>query len=235
MVKYSLIPTQKVILEARNKNQNPNFYLDSKTYSIPKNAGFDKRKKDKYGSEYLQDIMISRDDGTRIIIHELFSDIDSLEKVELSEVDMNNNIIKTINAYTDGLDFSKMQSEYDYLDCLANSLLSQNRLYLKEQIANSYGLDEIYIGSVQRSPKTNNYIKMAKKPDKLMMKDIIREKEELKIQFKKYQKEKAESKHKAAMIKAISNKLQTLSLEDLHVICEGLEIPLEDLDLYDER
>lgn len=235
MAEYSLIPTQKMILEARSVNENPIFYLNNKTYSIPRDAGFDARRKDKYGYEYLQDIMITRDDGTKIIIHEMDSDIDSLKKVELSEVDWNNKIVKNILAYTDGLDFSKMQSEQDYLDCLANSLLSQNRLDSKEQIANSYGLEEIYIGSVKRHPKTNNYVKTAKKPDNMMMEDIFKAKYELKRERETRAREETERKNKTAMIKAISNRLQTLSLEELTSICDALEISMDDLNLDNAR
>lgn len=235
MAQYSLIPTQKIILEARNNNINPINYLNSLTYSIPKNAQFDARKKDKYGMDYIQDIMLTRDDGTRIIIHEIPSDIDLLKKIELSEVDWNNKITKEISAYTDGLDFSKMQSEQDYLDCLANSLLSQERLNSKEQIANSNGLSEIYIGSVQMNPRTNQYMKSAKKPDNLMMEDIFRAKKELKIQQEFKNNLINNEKQKSTMIKAISKKLEALSLADLKEICESLEISEEELNFDNSR
>ena len=235
MDNYVLIPTKKIRKEAKTKNEDPFEYLDKKAGPITKNAGYDERRKDKFGYEYLEDILVIRADDSKIIIHEIESDISSLKKVELSEVDQNNDLTKTINAYTDGLDFSKMQSDKEYLDCLANSLLSSERIESKKILAESYGLNEIYIGTIQRDRKTDQYVKMRRKADELILSEILEIKKVLELEKEENEKERVEKQNKLKMIKAINSQLVTMSSEDLSKLCELLKISIDDPNLDNSR
>lgn len=91
---------------------------------------------DKYGSEYLEDVLITRNDGSRFIIHELISDIDDLRLFEIKEINNKNLVEDKKLVYMNDLDYSKLQSEKDYLDCLADSLLSKERIAAKKLLSN---------------------------------------------------------------------------------------------------
>ena len=175
------------------------------------------------GNEYLEDILVIRDDDSKIIIHEIESDISSFKKVELSEIDQNYNLTQTINAYTDGLDFSKIQSDKEYLDCLANSLLSSERIESKKIIAESYGLKEIYIGTIKRNPKTDQYVKMNRKADELPIFKILAIRKALELENEENEKDKIEKQKKFKLIRTINSKLETMSSEDLSKLCELLK------------
>ncbi len=223
MARYALIPTKKIRKEAKIKKEDPFEYLDKKAGTISQNPRYDERRKDKLGNEYLEDILVIRDDDSKIIIHEIESDISSFKKVELSEIDQNYNLTQTINAYTDGLDFSKIQSDKEYLDCLANSLLSSERIESKKIIAESYGLKEIYIGTIKRNPKTDQYVKMNRKADELPIFKILAIRKALELENEENEKDKIEKQKKFKLIRTINSKLETMSSEDLSKLCELLK------------
>ena len=230
-----------MIKEALLKNEDPYDYVNNETYSLPNASRYDKRKKDKFGFEYLEDILITRDDMSKIIIHEIESDISSLKKVELSEVNENNYITKTINAYTEGLNFAKMQSDLEYLDVLANLLLSQERILEKEKMAKEYdlksqehGVNEIYIGTI-KPDKNNAQLGKAKiKEEEDLLLKISQIKKQLELEKKIKESKKIETRNKFKMIKAINTQLENMSLEDLNKFCELLKISIDDLGLYND-
>lgn len=245
MANIYLIPTHKMRREAKQKNENPFEYLDKIADPIPQNAECDKRRKNKFDNEYLEDILVIRDDDSKIIIHEIESDISSLKKVELSEIDQNYNLTQTINAYTDGLDFSKMQNDDEYLDCLANSLLSPERIEVQKHDAEKEGLKEIYIGTIQRSEETDQYVIKTREAHELKLYKILaikkalesvnEENETEKIEKEKIKKQRIEKQNKFKMISAINSQLETMSSEDLSKLCELLKISIDDLDLDNSR
>lgn len=230
MVRYDLIPTKKVREEARNKGEDPRYYLNNKTYRISPDQNGDLRKMDKYGIEYLEDIMITRTDGSKVIIHQIGSDIENLEKLELSEVNDKNEIFSKKLAYTEGLDFGKMQNDVEYLNLLGDQLLSKERLSKKEQEANLYGNDEIYIGHIGINPRTNTYSKYAYHYDKIA--NMINEAKEKR---KREEEIRMNNRNNQKMILAISQRLKTLSSEELSQICTAMDISLEDLSKDDDR
>lgn len=233
MARCKLIPTEKIRNEAIMKKEDPIKYMNKKPFFIPADARYDERKKDKFTYEYLQDILVIRDDNSKLIIHEIESDISTLKKVELSEVNQNDYVTEIIQAYTDGLDFSKMQSDKEYLDCLAYILLSSERIDSKKILAKDYGLKEIYIGTIKRDEKTGQYDKRNRKGLKLS--DIVKIKKQLELEKKIKEEEKNENKNKFKMISAIYSQLETMSSEDLSKLCELLKIPIDDLDLDNSR
>ena len=214
MAIYSLVPTQKIINLARENNQNPYEYLNNKAFKIPSNAGFDKRRMDKYENEYIEDVLITRKDGSQFIIHELTSDIDDLSLFEIRELDKKHNIIDRILVYMDNLDYSKLQSEEDYLNCLGDSLLSQESIKTKKRLSKSYELEEIYAGYVSRDSATGEYVKTVRNSDMVTLKHISTKKNEKKFNELETLKERKEKAEKEKMISAIYKSLSRLSNEE---------------------
>ena len=233
MAIYSLVPTQKMIYLARENNKNPYEYLNSKTYKIPAHAGYDKRRMDKYGVEYLEDVLITREDGSQFIIHELTSDIDDLNLYELKELDKNHKIIDRVLVYMDNLDYSKLQSEEDYLDCLGDALLSKNRIARKKDLSKGYELEEIYAGYVSRDSSTGEYVKTIRNNDTITLKYISAKKQEKEFNELETLKERKSKLEKEKMISAIYKSLPRFSNEELKTICETLQIPEENYALSD--
>ena len=122
-----------------------------------------------------------------------------------------------------------MQSDKEYLDCLAYILLSSERIDSKKILAKDYGLKEIYIGTIKRDEKTGQYDKRNRKGLKLS--DIVKIKKQLELEKKIKEEEKNENKNKFKMISAIYSQLETMSSEDLSKLCELLKISIDDLDL----
>ncbi len=169
MATYEIVPTQEMQEEARRRGLDPQKYINRFAIFIA-DPKYDGRRVG------VEDIMIKRKDGTKVIVHELQSDIEKFEKLELLEVDDQNRIIEKRCAYADRVDFSRMQLDAQYLDCFGDELISQGRLASKQQIARSYGLEEIYIGLVERNPKTGRYQKFCTGRDEEVLKKIIEKK-----------------------------------------------------------
>lgn len=216
MAKCSLIPNEIISKLAKERNMNPKAYLNSLAVELPKSDNPDKRLKNRFGS-YLHDVLLTRDNGTYIIIHELQSDIEGMQLLELCEV-RNSRITNRSLAYSNGIDFGALQSNPDYLSCVANKLLSQSRLQEKKQIAEHYNVDELYIGYVRQNKDTQLYEKVASANflDYLsQFKSQLREKQEQKDIANREQAEKDK------LISAINMCLNNLDLKSLNSLADS--------------
>lgn len=223
MVKLQCVPTEKVIREANEKGENPASYLLTRTTSIKDN---DIRKMDKYGIEFLEDLMITRTDGTVIILHELKSECSELKKIEIRQL-RDNNYFKAnvIVVYADSsLDFKKLQKDKNYLDIVGDGLLSAERLDRKIKEALLYnGEAIIYIGTVGRNTTTGTYEKQQHRYDSVY-KVIVSAKEQQRKNEFEYAKKAEENQRRMQMIEAIKGKLPELSTDRLEQICYELGI-----------
>ena len=224
MAEITKVPTQEVIFRARERGMKPRDFIYYQTI-ILRNQDGDTRTRNKNGI-ILEDYMITRDDGTRIIIHEERSEVKQCQKIVLMELDQNNSIIKTYNAYTDNIDFSKMERDKNYLNCLGNELLEQRRLIGKEQIAKNMGInDAIYIGTVGLNGITYKYEKQARNSEVAL--DQIRSgrkiEKERKAKNERDFRDRVRKMHKIAKIKEKLHP-EKVSEDDLNRICEILGI-----------
>ena len=223
MVKLQCVPTEKVIREANEKGENPASYLLTRTTSIKDN---DIRKMDKYGIEFLEDLMITRTDGTKIILHELKSECSELKKIEIRQPkDCKYFNSKVIVVYADSsLDFKKLQKDKNYLDIVGDGLLSAERLDRKIKEALLYnGEAIIYIGTVGRNTTTGTYEKQQYGYDSVYEVIVSAKQQKRQTDFA-YAKKAEENQKRRQMIEAIKNSLSNLSTDKLEQICNELGI-----------
>lgn len=101
------------------------------------------------GEDELREILVIRDDGSKILVQEIRSDIKKLEKIRITELDENGRGKKVYNAYTEDFRFDYIDGKSRYADWVGEMLLSKERLDDKEQKASQYGLSDIYVGYIR--------------------------------------------------------------------------------------
>ena len=103
---------------------------------------------DKYGGTQYQDYAITRKDGSKVILRELSSELEGLHKYMIkydlySSPNNNNSII----CYSEGIDLKTAYSNQLYFNAL-QSLIDENRIQDRLNIATSNGCDTLYLGGI---------------------------------------------------------------------------------------
>lgn len=261
MVTYQLIPTKEIREEARKQGKKPMNFIREEYQSL-RYVGEDKRRRD-LEDNVLEDIMFTRTDGTRIIIHEMESYVDELQLMEISEIDEDNNITMSKLAYTDTIDYEKLQKDSEYRDAYIDLLLDRERIEQKNQEAQNYGSKDIYVGTIQRNPRTNEYGKYAYNYSHI--KNIIHKSQEMRrmitelnAKIKQYNTEELVSVYETlfdvkmqsqiirlidndvevrnnSLIKPILTYLKSMTYEDLYYLCSAFEIDTNSLEQLEDE
>ena len=210
MPKISLIPTQKVVIMAEEKGMRPEKYIGGIAKTL---IPYDLRYKDENG-QFLQDIKITRDDGSSFSIHEIESECADLDKFIIS--DYRRTGVKKFYAYTQNLDMVKLQNDKKYLYAFSEVLCSKNRIREKQQLSlKNDNTEYIYLGGLRYSNEANGYVKVAKDYNEIQEQ----------IYLKRYglDNEHDYKKEKSTLVWDINEKLNELSITQLRKISKELE------------
>lgn len=223
MARVDLIPSRKISEEARQKGIRPYDLLKEKTCRY--NTNGDKREMNKNGTEYLRDILITRKDGTRIIIRQNPSGYAGLQVLQLTSLNCKNQIESKLIAVTHGIDFARLQMDGKYLDAIGENLLSRERLARKVTEARSYGNNEyIYVGTISQNKETGQFERMAF-PYKNIANRIQQQKLEDRDNAKKFKEKQKED----MMRNTLKYKLNNMPSKQLKTICDALGIKEDEL------
>lgn len=225
LVKYYIVPTLETMEFAKERGVTPEEYIEDQPIYLDGNNG-DGRRRGQCG--YLEDVAIYLPDGTRMQIHPILSDVKEMQKIEIYLYEKDKKYGQLIKAYTDGLDFIRMQHDQDYLQVLGKQLLDKKRLEDKKRIANENGLEEeIYIGTI----RTNRYGRYAKFAKEGAIEIIKSHKE--KARYDEIEKENKKAKWRKDITEYIKNNLDGLSDKELEEIARQVEQSLYNKKLYE--
>ncbi len=218
MAKYNLFPSKYVRDMSKKEGKTPREFMYGKTISY-RSVNYDKRRMDKYGSMFYDDLLITRSDGSRFLLHEAYSKIEKYKLLEINEVNQMNEVEPTVIVYADAdFDVGKLQNDSLYLDAVADELLSKKRIETKKIQQDEESIGYIYVGNV-REITPGSFRKEAYEFEgvKDEINSVLQELNEKEIQGKMRQK----------MLDAIKGNLDSLSNEELQQICKTMGISID--------